>query len=94
MTACTSSQHTYSGTLEFFYDIHGGTTIGALWEPSLSSKRPFRVLAGFSSRPDDTPSAPKSKAKPNEQVVLNRDSVLAEIERLGEGLVKSIVVQN
>jgi U3 small nucleolar RNA-associated protein 22 len=78
--------------LEFFFDVHGGSTIGALWEPSLTSERAFRVLAGFSSQPIQV-ETPGTKSKTSDQIVLNRAAVLAEIERLGAGLVKTIVVR-
>lgn len=41
---------------------------------------------------DSTPSN-SSKGKEKELVVLNRQSVLSEIERIGQGLVKEITVQ-
>ena len=62
----------------------------------MASERPFRVLAGFSSEPvpvQTTPPGTKSKTKASDQVILNRAAVLAEIERLGEGIVEKIVVQ-
>lgn len=34
-----------------FYDPYGGCTIGGIWNPSLQTLRPFRVLLGFSSKP-------------------------------------------
>lgn len=45
------SQRIYAGTLEFFFDVYGGSVIGAVWDPSVLSPRPFRVLAEYSSAP-------------------------------------------
>ncbi|KAL5521182.1 hypothetical protein ACEPAG_9105 [Sanghuangporus baumii] len=81
----------YRGTLEFFFDSYGGNVIGAVWDPSLFEERPFRVLADYSTMPSNSDENPKRKSKG--AVVLNQTAILAEIQRLGEGLVKSIEVQ-
>ncbi|KAF9244276.1 Nrap protein [Melanogaster broomeanus] len=84
-------QTTYSDTLRFFFDIYGGYRIGAVWLPSVSGTRPFRALGGFSSTPAPKGSQEeKSKEKDKGTVMLNRQSVLDEIERLGTGLIKKI----
>ncbi|KAF9219296.1 Nrap protein [Gyrodon lividus] len=84
-------QATYSDTLKCFFDVYGGHRIGAIWLPSVSGTRPFRALGGFSSTP--APKEEKSKDKDKGTVVLNQQSVLDEIERLGTGLIKKITVQ-
>ena len=103
-------QHIYAGTLEFFYDAFGGSTIGAVWDHSVLTPRPFRVLADYSSIPIGQVSAitcnihydtflthdviqTADKQKQKEQVKLNQTAVLAELQRLGEGLIKTIEVQ-
>ncbi|KAG1721200.1 Nrap protein [Suillus paluster] len=81
-------QSTFANTLKFFADPLGGDCIGAIWLPDLGAPRPFRALAGFSSKP-----FPKEdKAKDKEFVVLNRQAVLDDIGRLGTGLVTKIIV--
>jgi len=83
-------QSTFADTLKFFADPFGGDRIGAIWLPDLKTPRPFRALAGFSSEP-----LPKEdKGKDKELVMLNRRSVLDDIERLGSGLIKNIVTRD
>ncbi|KLO15197.1 Nrap protein [Schizopora paradoxa] len=85
----------YSGTLQFFCDCFGGLIIGAVWDPSIAaSSRPFRVMAMYSSTPHvEVRGSLPEKAKSRDLVVLNKPAILAEINRLGEGLVKSIEIQ-
>ncbi|THH05718.1 hypothetical protein EW145_g4591 [Phellinidium pouzarii] len=82
-------QRVFAGSLEFFFDSFGGSVIGAVWDPTLSSAKPFRVLADYSS----IPLTGKEKSSEKGQVMLNRESVLAEIQRLGDGLVEAIEEQ-
>ncbi|KIJ40341.1 hypothetical protein M422DRAFT_68604 [Sphaerobolus stellatus SS14] len=84
-------QKVYGDSVEFFYDTYGGTTIGGVWNPSIvAEERPWRVRLGFSSVPEVGDK--KSKSKPTETVSFNVPGVLGEIKRMGEGLVKKIVV--
>lgn len=46
-------QRIYGDSAVFFHDCCGGTAIGGVWNPVLSTERPFRVLLGFSSQPTD-----------------------------------------
>lgn len=71
----------YPNVFRLFYDHHGGTVIGGVWDKALTRPHAFKVLLGYSSRP----------ASGND-VVLNTDAILAEIQRLGYGLVKKIEV--
>ncbi|KAG2138449.1 Nrap protein [Suillus bovinus] len=81
-------QSAFADTLKFFADPFGGDRIGAIWLPGMGAPRPFRALAGFSSKP-----LPKEdKAKEKELVMLNRQAVLDEIGRLGTGLVQKIII--
>ncbi|KAI0674034.1 Nrap protein [Trametes maxima] len=79
----------YADTALFFYDPLGGDRIGAVWQPSLRSARPFRVLGGFSSMPAQKDAA-KGKEKEKGLVVLNDTAVFAEIRRIGGGLIAGI----
>jgi U3 small nucleolar RNA-associated protein 22 len=98
----------YSDTLKFFFDIYGGHRIGAIWLPSVSGARPFRTLGGFSSMPTPKVRSSsicvhtcdlqglqeeKKKGKEKGTVVLNQQSVLDEIERLGTGFIKKIILR-
>jgi U3 small nucleolar RNA-associated protein 22 len=71
----------YLDTMRLYYDPIGGIVIGGLFNPSLSKPRPFRVGLGFNSRPVDDES---------KDVILNHKDVIAEIERLGKGLVERV----
>ncbi|KAL1749256.1 Nrap protein [Schizophyllum fasciatum] len=84
-------QRVYGDTLKLFHDPYGGDVIAGVWDPSLRDSRPFRVRAGYSTAPQDKSAQGKSKSK--DTVVLNTAAVLAEIERMGRGLVESITVQ-
>ncbi|KAF8965448.1 Nrap protein [Flammula alnicola] len=66
----------YADTLKLFYDPFG--------EP-----RAFRVLGGFSSTPVKKEN---EKARDKGMVILNKDAVISEIERLGTGLIKKMTL--
>ena len=73
-------QQLYPDTFTLFYDELGGTAIGGLWNRALGKPHAFKVLLGHSS-------APHAKG-----VVLNRAAILAEVQRLGHGLVDRVDV--
>ncbi|EIN13041.1 Nrap protein [Punctularia strigosozonata HHB-11173 SS5] len=83
-------QRIYKDTFLLFWDPLGGDKFGGVWDPTLKAPRPFRVLGGFSSAPAQVAQA---KGKDKDAVVLNEPGVLAEIERMGQTIVKRIVVQ-
>ncbi|PPQ69344.1 hypothetical protein CVT24_001638 [Panaeolus cyanescens] len=83
-------QRIYADTFKIFYDPLGGDTFGAVWDPSLKEPRPFRVLGGFSSMPVKKEN---DKAKDKGLVALNQTAIIAEIERLGKGIIKKIIIQ-
>ncbi|WFD35008.1 U3 snoRNP protein [Malassezia cuniculi] len=73
--------HLYPGTFRLFYDEHGGTAIGGQWNPvRAQGDAQFKVLLHYSSEP----------VEGRDRVTLNKSAVLAEIERLGHGLVARI----
>ncbi|ORY28154.1 Nrap protein [Naematelia encephala] len=74
----------YGDTILVFHDLHGGTTIGLLFNPSKDVPRTFKPLLGYSTRPTDGSAA---------LVALDRKGVVAEIERLGKGLIESVEVR-
>ncbi|TFK21369.1 pre-rRNA processing protein Utp22 [Coprinopsis marcescibilis] len=80
-------QRTYTDTFRLFFDPYGGDRFGGVWDPILKIERPFRVLGGFSSQPV---AQVNEKEKSKGLVMLNEDGVLAEIQRIGTGLVKSV----
>ncbi|SPO26844.1 uncharacterized protein UTRI_04157_B [Ustilago trichophora] len=80
----------YSDSFRLYHDKHGGSVIGGLFNPSLDRERDFKVGLGFSSLPTTHASGKAGKT----QVKLNRMAILAEIERLGEGLVDKVELRN
>ena len=82
LTHNDSIQRIYVDTAEFFYDPLGGHTIGGVWNPSLRTSRPWKVLNDYST-------VPTTEGKDN-QATLNVDGVIAEIQRMGLGLVETI----
>ncbi|RKP24200.1 Nrap protein, partial [Syncephalis pseudoplumigaleata] len=66
----------------FFYDRHGGTTIGVVWRRSMLAAKPLRVNLDYSTRPG-----------PTKQVVPNLSAIVAEMARLGQGIVARVEVQ-
>ncbi|WFD01385.1 U3 snoRNP protein [Malassezia obtusa] len=76
-------QSLYPGIFHLFYDHHGGTAIGGVWDNAMKKPHPFKVMLGYSSRPE---------SKSN--VVLNTEAILSELARLGFGLVKKVEVSS
>lgn len=70
----------YAHAFTLFYDELGGTAVGGVWNKTLAKPHAFKVLLGHSS-------APHTKG-----VVLNCAAILAEVERLGDGLVDGVDV--
>jgi len=97
----------YDDTAVFFYDCFGGDKIGGVWLPGLRTPKPFKVRERYSSTPvhqvrighthltgriiEYRVQAKKDKKKASD-VVLNEAAIIAEIERMGHGLIKSITV--
>ncbi|KAI0084988.1 Nrap protein [Irpex rosettiformis] len=88
----TDLQRVYDETFKIFYDPYGGTTFGIIFDPTLKAPRPFRVRGGYNSAPlakeDD-----KAKEKDKTLVALNVEAILKEIQRMGEGLITNITLQ-
>lgn len=68
----------YPGICTLFYDDMGGTAIGGLWAIEAREVRDFKVRQGYSTRPV------------KEGVQLNRAAILAEMQRLGQGLITRV----
>lgn len=89
----------------FFYDCFGGDKIGGVWLPGIRAPKPFKVRERYSSAPvhqvgicdipvrhsPDYHSQNKKGGKVSD-VVLNDVAIIAEIGRMGQGLVKSVIV--
>jgi len=73
----------------FFYDCFGGDKIGGVWLPGLRAPKPFKVRERYSSTPTHQNKKDRKKAS---NMILNETGIIAEIERMGQGLIKSITV--
>ncbi|KAJ2841658.1 U3 snoRNP protein, partial [Coemansia brasiliensis] len=78
----------YRDSVLFFYDMYGGRHIAGLWNPATMQNSAFAATmnTNMMPKPDD-----KVGSKP--AVAVNKQSVIEEIIRLGEGLVEDCVVQ-
>jgi U3 small nucleolar RNA-associated protein 22 len=74
-------QRTYGDALLVFHDENGGRAIGLVWNPARNTPRAFKPFLGYNSAP-----APADAAL----VQLSKDAVVAEIGRIGEGIVERI----
>lgn len=83
-------QHTYSDVIEFFYDVYGGTVIGGTWHPDLGTPKQWKVYLGYSSSPIFEDRRNQDKVKNTGLVTLNKEAIMSEIQRIGEGIIKSI----
>ncbi|KAL7418605.1 U3 snoRNP protein [Cryptotrichosporon argae] len=81
-------QRLYGDALLVFADPHGGRAVGLLWNPA-KQPRALKALLGFSARP-----VPATDTRLGEGgtalVEVNRDAIVAEIARLGRGLVERV----
>ncbi|KAH9914177.1 Nrap protein [Epithele typhae] len=83
---CDALTHAYDAAALVFYDAVGGDRVGIVWQPKLKAPLPFRALGGFSGKPVDKTEG-KTKESQKALVVLNEQSCLIEMRRLGTGLV-------
>ena len=96
----------YEDTFKLFHDPLGGDQFGGYWDPALKAHRPFKALAGYSSIPCPKARTESSSRRPwtniyceqdepksKDVVVLNEQAILSEIERMGGGIIKSIITR-
>ncbi|BEJ17027.1 hypothetical protein CspHIS471_0604280 [Cutaneotrichosporon sp. HIS471] len=74
-------QQVYGDAVRVFHDAHGGRALGLLWNPTRSVPRAFKPFLGFNAAPAGGEAA---------LVVLNKEAVVAEITRLGRGIVAAV----
>ena len=80
LTSVPPHQITFPSTFLLFHSPEGHIVIGGIWNPSAEPERQWKIGLGFPCRPVE---GTEEKAK----VVLDKDEVMREIERLGTGLV-------
>jgi U3 small nucleolar RNA-associated protein 22 len=74
-------QRVYGDAVRVFHDAHGGRALGLLWNPARSVPRAFKPFVGFNAAPTKGEAA---------LVALNKEAVVAEIARLGRGIVTGV----
>ncbi|EXJ73280.1 uncharacterized protein A1O5_03040 [Cladophialophora psammophila CBS 110553] len=82
--------HAFGSAALFFYDQYGGQVIAGLWKPNVLGRKEWRVRLGWSSVPVNSDG---DAEEGKDMCVFNRDGVLAEMARLGEGIVRKIKVK-
>ncbi|KAJ2456177.1 U3 snoRNP protein [Coemansia sp. RSA 2336] len=78
----------YRGSVLFFYDMYGGRHIAGLWNPAFMKNSPFAASMDANMMP-----VPDEKVGSKPAVAVNKQAVIEEIIRLGEGLIEDCVVQ-
>ncbi|KAH0543993.1 hypothetical protein FGG08_001760 [Glutinoglossum americanum] len=85
----------YSNNIVFFYNAHGGTFIGGLWSPHITSQRSWKVNLSYSTTPivaeSETNDDCSEKAA---RLIVNKTAILNEIGRLGGDMVMRIESRN
>lgn len=80
-----------------FYDRHGGSVVGLLWNPEKLQSRNLKAFQGYSTKPAGGEVSllflMRSNRRTDEKaalVALNKEAVLGEIARLGHGIIERI----
>ncbi|WWC91505.1 uncharacterized protein L201_006451 [Kwoniella dendrophila CBS 6074] len=71
----------YGDSILFFYDNNGGTIISGIWNPSKINSRSLKAFLGYNSKPVESEST---------LITINQEAILAEISRLGKGMIEKI----
>ncbi|WRT70438.1 uncharacterized protein IL334_007436 [Kwoniella shivajii] len=71
----------YGDAVLLFWDKYGGRAIGGIWNPSKEASRSLKAFLGWNSNPVESDSA---------LITINKDAILAEMVRLGRGLVEKV----
>lgn len=74
----------YSNSIVFFQGFAGGV-IGGLWNPQNLAARSFKINAAYATKP---------ASDKQDEVVIDKDAILAEIARLGGDMVSRVEVNN
>jgi U3 small nucleolar RNA-associated protein 22 len=73
----------YGDSVVLFWNAAGGSVIGGLWNPATGGQRAFKVNAPFATKP----------LKDAQHVEIDKQSIVAEMARLGGDMVKNIDVR-
>lgn len=80
-------QSHYSSVCLIFYSPDGAPIIAGVWNPISETSRPWKVGLGF-------PCKPIIEANGKNKVIIDKDEILRDIERLGKGLVVRVEKRN
>lgn len=78
----------YEDTFKLFYDPHGGTTFGVIFDPILKDPRPLRVRSDYNSIPKTIVRVCNCYARQG------TDPVMTQGERTGKDKDKALVTFN
>jgi len=82
-------QRIYGDFILAFHDKHGGDLIAIVWNPLTTAPRPWKVNQGFNAIPVDMKKGSKLEGN-SKLTAVNFEAILAEIERIGEGIIAEI----
>ena len=92
LTILPQIQRLYGKQAIFFYDAHGGSSIMGLWNPEVLQPRNFKPFLGYSTTPCEVTRADGTTEASSSLVELNKQAILSEMQRLGEGMVDKVKV--
>ncbi|WWC71798.1 uncharacterized protein I206_105757 [Kwoniella pini CBS 10737] len=71
----------YGDSVLWFYDNNGGVVVGGIWNPAKEGARNLKAFLGYNSIPVKSEST---------LITINKEAILAEISRLGKGMIQTI----
>ncbi|TQS39252.1 hypothetical protein Golomagni_00227 [Golovinomyces magnicellulatus] len=80
-------ENLYSNNIIVFHENYTGSVIAGLWNPQSLSPRPFKVNLSYSTHVLEKDNSSE------DQIVINQNSILSEISRLGCNIVSRIEIQ-
>jgi len=94
-------QRLYGDSILVFFDVYGGSVIGLLWNPAKFTPRSLKPFLGYNAKPAQTKTEVSSWSFvgfpfANNQaahVEMDKMAVLAEITRMGQGLIERVDVK-
>lgn len=73
-----------------FFDRHGGTSVYGIFNPLLEKPRLWNGAIDFPARPAEDEQDVKERKKKGSLVTLDKHALIANLVRLGRGLVSSV----
>lgn len=83
LTFCLPQKAHFSSTCLLFHSPDGSPIIAGVWNPTCETARPWKVGIGF-------PVKPLVEENGKTKVIIDKEVILKEMERLGKGLVLKV----